>query len=262
MPPQTRSRASGVVKKIKYNDSLDLSDADSASDYSREGRKKLSRRKGSEDESYFTESDKGTVSESVSHSESSVDSSDKVEEIEGGEDVDDQKRLTLRPKNRGSNRQFRPSRDIPAVIKLTSVNSSLLTLDEVEIKGRILEEMTPSLRATVSYLGMKLATLSEGLSDDAKKALELETINITLSCFVRSRVPPVSAFFDCSCVGISREIASKYFSNLQAVVRELLREKRNRTECELNAVDPLVLQYDPKWINNITFSARDIFIES
>ena len=265
MPPQTRSRATGIIKKTKYKDSLDLSDIDSSGSHSSSRAKKHSKRgKGGDDESEFSASGDGTSSESESQSVSENVKSEDGDEVNSVDDEVVVRRPPSRPIKISSRRVVENTESV-RVAKLQVVNQALLRKDTNELRRGIRSELEvfPDAISTIAFIGDNFVTLSQQVPGDMRQALELDMINLILSYMIRINISAVSFFFTCSCRGVPKELASEYLLKLQGVCRELLEDHKSLEAANVKGtVDPIVSQYVPHWAFDISFSPPDIFIES
>ena len=276
MPPTTRSRVSGIVRKVRYQDSSDSTDSNSEKEVQRKPRTVATRRKKDSDvDSEFSVSNDDTVSESTDGASGA--SGDHVDSrgvddytMDDGEDIDLRRGKSKRsPATRSVN--SKPRRHVglgepsPSVIKLRAFPLDMLTVSSVELAESIEADLrgNNAAIATIQFLSAKYTSLIEelGLSDKIKSELELETVNLLLDYLCRIGVHPIAQFRKSSCLGINHALIKQYFSKLQEVARGLLQSAAGSSQAELGEVDTHILHYDPKWINSIPVVHPSTFTE-
>lgn len=243
MAPRTRSRTSGVLKKIKYEDSFDLTEdeLDESSPKKRSGRR-THRKRGSDEDSDFVAATASGSSDDDASASSIVE--------RGGVGAQDSSSIDDIPSRRKSLDSHRTRTSaVKPVEKLTRFPAYLLEISLDTLRDSVGYQIRGSLgvMSQIAHLAKQYREYmsSDAIPNDSRKLIELEISSMVLDILRQAEVTEVELFVKSSWIGVKRDVIAAYFHKLKIVAKSLL------TNDSMMAIDDSVteyISYDPKWL--------------
>lgn len=243
MAPRTRSRTSGVVKKIKYEDSFDLTEdeLEESSAKKRLGRT-THRKRGSDEDSDFFAATASGASEDEASASSSVSNG-------GGGAQDSSSVDDIRSRRKSSDSHRTRTSAVKPVEKLTNFPAHHLVISLDTLRDSVVNQIRGSLcvMSRIARLAeqYKEYTSSDAIPNDSRKLIELEISNMVLDILRQAGVKEVDLFVKSSWIGVKKDVIAAYFDKLKTVAKSLLMNDSMMTidECVTKNIS-----YDPKWL--------------